>query len=326
MSAKKRGKGEAETSKKCSKYVRLVIDNNEKGEIKRYFQTLADESATGQAGPVVFRTLTLGDILFESVVESGDDIVTDGQDEKVTPIMLIERKTVNDLASSIQSKHFREQKARLVELQKQHPSLIIKYLVEGLEVDETCLDTNVGRSRISKKTLLSAILNTSLRDHFEVLMTPSVDQTISLINAFHRKFASEEFAVEMNQKSDGSVGTSGTSGFVSPPNAYLENIKTVKKENLTPQAVYKLQLSQIPGVSISLASRIVDVYPTMTSLVHAFEAAEQESATAQSSATSSRRQKTSIITPQKLLTQIDGIGKVLAERVCQYIYQPSDTS
>jgi hypothetical protein len=53
---------------------------------------------------------------------------------------------------------------------------------------------------------------------------------------------------------------------------YLKTIKLAKKDNMTPENCYLCQLSQIPGVSIETANVIAGQYPSIRSLIMAYEA------------------------------------------------------
>ena len=46
------------------------------------------------------------------------------------------------------------------------------------------------------------------------------------------------------------------------------NIKTCKKENLTPDKCFILQLAQIPNVSVNIAEQIAKLYPNFGSLIN----------------------------------------------------------
>ena len=85
--------------------ISLIIDHREQ-LLKQYFQQLPEVS---------FENLDLGDIQFKY------------QDQI---IFIIERKTLQDLADSIKSGRYREQRVRL--LQTISPSSRILYLIEGI--------------------------------------------------------------------------------------------------------------------------------------------------------------------------------------------------
>ena len=81
-------------------------------------------------------SLDLGDI----VIQNGDDAI------------VIERKTIADLAASIQDGRHREQKARLID---NYPQSRIVFLIEG--VLRSDMEGQLGRVPIS--TVVSSMLN-----------------------------------------------------------------------------------------------------------------------------------------------------------------------
>jgi len=107
----------------------IIIDNREKS----FFQ----EKLTSNNIIFATRLLDLGDILFE----------LDG-----VPLLIIERKTINDLAASLSDGRYHEQKARL-----KNSEISVLYLIEG------------GYAELDKK-YKGCILNTMLRDHIPVII------------------------------------------------------------------------------------------------------------------------------------------------------------
>ena len=52
---------------------------------------------------------------------------------------------------------------------------------------------------------------------------------------------------------------------------YVESLKPSKKGNMTPETCYIVQLTQIPGVSSTIAQRINEEYSNFRTLLNAFE-------------------------------------------------------
>jgi ERCC4-type nuclease len=153
-------------------------------------------------------------------------------------ILAIERKTYADLASSIQSGRFYEQKHRLNALNCKFKA----YLIEGPYPKKTY-------GRITPSALDSAIMGLSVRDNFSVIYSN---------NALH----SSKLLVKIIKKlPDWEEGKSSGGNYLQ------SSISTVKKENNKPEVCYIKQLCQIPGVSITIATTIAKKYKTMISLV-----------------------------------------------------------
>lgn len=214
-------------------------------------------------------TLDLGDIIFKN-----DDQI----------IFVIERKTLNDLKASICDGRFREQKARLM---SNFEKSRIMYLIEGRV--STASDGVVSGMSIS--TILGSIINTLLRDDLKVYKTNSIDETAIFIQRLLEKFTSE---IDMFFKD-------------SKPVDYVSTLKIQKKANMTPTVWFVSQLALIPQVSTSIASEISTVYPSLISLVSAYQSVEDG------------KQREELLANIK---QKNGrrIGEKISKRVYEFVY------
>lgn len=163
------------------------------------------------------KNLVLGDICIEK----------DGQD-----IVLIERKTVADLASSICDGRYQEQSFRLLE--SNLPPHRIVYLIEG-SLDQV--------QSISKKALLSAMISLWFTKGFSVVQTKDVEETVEFIQHLFEKASKETDAKD-----------------------YVSTIKIKKKDKLTPETVDILMLSQIPTISTVTAKALLQQFETIYKL------------------------------------------------------------
>jgi len=163
------------------------------------------------------KNLVLGDICIEK----------DGQD-----IVIIERKTVADLASSICDGRYQEQSFRLLE--SNLPPHRIVYLIEG-SLDQV--------QSISKKALLSAIMSLWFTKGFSVVQTRDLEETAEFIQHLFEKASKETEAKD-----------------------YVSTLKIKKKDKLTPETVDILMLSQIPTISTVTAKALLQQFETMYKL------------------------------------------------------------
>ena len=164
----------------------------------------------------------------ESKQMSIGDISIEKEDQT---IVLIERKTVADLAASICDGRYQEQQYRLLE--STLPPHRIVYLIEG------SMDTPTS---LPKKNLESALL--SLWFHgFSVMHTSGLDGTVEYLTMMVEKVNKD--ATEKD---------------------YISMVKIKKKDKLTPENIDLLMLSQIPGISTVTAKALLDVYGTMYAL------------------------------------------------------------
>jgi ERCC4-type nuclease len=159
-------------------------------------------------------------------------------------ILLIERKTVDDLAASIKDKRSREQKLRLQ--QSDIPNEKIMYLIEG----------NLNKKYINgmpTESLWGFIVNTIVRDNIKVYHTNSINETITLLKKIDSKI--ENITPEKN---------------LSQEAEYADVVKKVKKEQMDYKTCFICQLSQIPGVSSCMADIIVEKYKNMVNLINIY--------------------------------------------------------
>ena len=158
--------------------------------------------------------------------------------------LVIERKTYADLAGSIQSGRYKEQKIRLQQFQ----CPLKAYLIEGAPPKKLY-------GRINADALDSAVLGTALRDGFVTIHSTNINHSVKLLTKLIKKLPEylkeSKTAIEIQDE-------------------YLKSsISTVKKENLTVEDCYLSQLCQIPGVSISTAKAIIGKYYCLFDLLNA---------------------------------------------------------
>ena len=164
---------------------------------------------------VSVKTLDLGDFIFFK-----DD----------QPILIVERKTINDLSSSIIDGRYREQKARLFK-----SNCNFAYLIEG----------NISYHK-SKSTLYGAIANLLFRDNIKVIKTISIKESCDYIEKLLIKFEKGDFDVK---------------------NDNIKNYRIKKSDCYEVKDCFKLQLNLIPKVSLNMAKKLSDQYGNMNNLI-----------------------------------------------------------
>ena len=92
------------------------------------------------------------------LLEVGDIILY----KESKPILVIERKTLADLYSSIKDGRWKEQKARLI---SNFPTYKILYLIENMHINAHC---------INQKTIIGSLINTLLRDNIKLIFSKSL--------------------------------------------------------------------------------------------------------------------------------------------------------
>ena len=290
--------------------------------------------------PYEIKTLQIGDII----------ILSSKYPDKS---LIIERKCMPDMISSIKDGRYKEQKIRL-QAETSNLNTIICYLLEGL--------VNDLRKPNDKTLLYGSIISSIFRDTIPIIRTTSLQETLDiLIRLYERmnKNINDFFTLKKNNNkqdigindtperiiintSNSIVNTSNTSNtnsfILDTPiilnnnlnnknnnnetnnnetnnnetnNLYLHSIKKCKKDNMTPKLWNQLILTNIPGVSTSIAIKINEVYPTITSLLNAYTNCETDN---------DRIKLLSTILLTHTEKQKRHIGKVISKRIYEYLY------
>jgi ERCC4-type nuclease len=206
----------------------------------------------------------------QMVVENlplGDAILCKNEVEKV----IIERKSLRDLAASIKDGRYEEQSYRLNGLPIHNHNIV--YLVEG-DVNKF----NVFKDRMEKLTLYSAMVSLNFYKGFSVNRSFNVEESALIIcNMAHKIGKCEADGKSMfyhplenveakQEPKDESKGEVNDLDKVDSDN-YCSVAKKVKKDNVTPQNIGEIMLSQIPGVSSTTAIAIMNKFGTLQNLV-----------------------------------------------------------
>lgn len=202
-------------------------------------------------------------------------------------LVLIERKTLNDLHSSIQDGRYKEQKLRITD--SKIPQKY--YLVEGSLKGYKGSPGDVDR-------LYSAILNTTVRDRIPVLRTEDLNDTVRTLAKIYNTLLTHGPLVLANSQI-----TANQSNITDAD--YVETLRPNKKENLTPDVCYLSQLTQIPGVSHIIANRIKENYPNFKALLTAYDKIDDKAS--------------KILLKDLVLPTGRKIGPVVSCRVYEYI-------
>lgn len=190
---------------------------------------------------VIIDLIKVGDFTeYETINLPIGDFVIKKNDEIV---LVIERKTINDLCASITDGRYSEQKQRLIE-SVGDPSKII-FIIEGKKIQSKF-------SRIPVKTMNSAIINLIFKHNFKVIFTETSDDTLENVVLLYNKVKNNE--LELNQTKSSST----------------LRVKLIKKSDNNNKNSFINQLGVITGVSLSTASKIKEKYNSMSNLINSF--------------------------------------------------------
>ena len=214
--------------------------------------------------------LHIGDVIFE--------------DDSGKPIIIFERKTLNDLAASIKDGRYSEQSFRL-DKEPAHNHNII-YIIEG-DIERY----NEKRTHISKKTLISSMFSLLYYKGFSVLRTNGICETADTIVFFADKYDKTRIN-EKNRKpyyeltqhgagvgtgtgsvTDSSQVVMNDSNETEESEKYCGVLKGHKEKNeyITPENINIIMLSCIPSINSKTATQIMSEYKTIQNLLYQLE-------------------------------------------------------
>ena len=161
---------------------------------------------------------------------------------------------MKDFGESIKDNRYHEQKQRMkYTLDK---NIKIVYLFESFFGYDT-LTKEIEISNLKGNTILSAILSTTLREDYGILLTKTVNETVWLLkeiftrmlNNSTKYFIETEYNIQ-RKKSNDDINNS----------LFL---KRRKKDNITKDNILIISLSQIPGISEKIAKAISKHFTNM---------------------------------------------------------------
>ena len=169
-------------------------------------------------------------------------------------LLVIERKSINDLASSIKDGRYLEQSTRLNALELHNHNII--YLIEG---DIDSYRTPPIKNPVTKEALYSSIFSILYFKGFSVIKTKDLKETA--------KFISRIYAKMVKEKKEGYYSSNVKETNVE----YTSTIKTSKKDNITLENIDLIMLSQIPNVSINIANAILSKFNSLGDLINSLK-------------------------------------------------------
>lgn len=228
----------------------LLIDYREHN-LKKYFEEL-DFSKDKNLKNVQLKieNLDLGDI----IIKKGNKI-----------ILIIERKSLQDLYSSINDGRYKEQKFRLMNNFEDNQ---IVYMIEDCDVKYIKQKFKNFDSIIN-----GAIINCIFRDNIKIIKTKNINESIIYIKTLLKKVQNNlDFFVKtkLNEKCKEEKVNDENLKIIeikTNSNSYVENVKIKKKDNINPKNCNIIMLCQIPGVSTKISKLILEEYKSISNLI-----------------------------------------------------------
>jgi len=198
----------------------------------------------------------------------GDVIINDGTNDCI----IVERKSLSDLAASIKDGRYEEQSYRLNGLQHHNHNII--YLIEG-----DMFRFNTFKERIDKQTLYSAMFSINYFKGFSVIRTNNMDETAMFVcNMVYKLvggikagktpfYSNTQINKSINKDSEEDNNEDIMTQQQNSEKDYCSVIKKVKKENITPENIGEIMLCQLPGISSTSSLAILSEFKTLPNLI-----------------------------------------------------------
>lgn len=190
--------------------------------------------------------LPLGDII----------ICTDDGTEKV----IIERKTLKDLAASIRDGRYKEQGFRLNACDV--PNHNIFYLLEG----NIQTYKPFQKGTVDKYALLSSMVSITYYKGFSLYRANNLEESAEWLLQLAYKIG-KEGGNPFYMTPSVNIDVNNTENNIIIDDSYSNILKRTKKNNITTENIGEIMLSQIPNVSTSVAITIMEKYKTLKNLM-----------------------------------------------------------
>lgn len=151
--------------------------------------------------------------------------------------MIIERKTLDDLDSSIKDNRYSEQRRRLQELD---PKPQIGFLFE----------VSKNTNKLKQKHISGALVNLGINKEYHIFISYSPEHTMNILIDIHNKLLKETSKEKTN---------------------IVHNPFQIAKKDQLLNNFFSFNLQLVPSITKSSADEIMKLYPTMKSLMNAWE-------------------------------------------------------
>ena len=191
------------------------------------------------------------------------------------PIIIIERKSVKDLAGSIRDGRYNEQSARLNEYPIANHNIV--YLIEGSIRDYKPPNVNM-KNPITYPALYSSLISVLYYKGFSILRTVDVQETAELLyritDKISRNSGKNELPYYSNNNANSNENANSSENANSNENANTDITDALcsgsnkKSSNITPDNIGIIMLCQIPGIGKTAATAIMNEYDTIGDLIN----------------------------------------------------------
>jgi ERCC4-type nuclease len=193
----------------------------------------------------------------------GDFIINDDE----TDIIIIERKTLNDLSASIKDGRYDEQSYRLDGIN--HHNHNITYLIEGyIQQPKNIL----LKERTDKNMIYSAMASICYFKGFTVMRSFDISESAFMIcNLASKIMKTKDRKLYYSITNETHSQDTPLENMNTIDKNYCSVVKKIKKDNITKDNISEIMLSQIPGISSQTACAIFDKFKNINNLLKSIE-------------------------------------------------------
>jgi ERCC4-type nuclease len=225
--------------------MQLLIDLREPNSLVNLIISL-NEAETKNKITIIQKNLDNGDYVFYDEING-------------KPLLIVERKSLSDLESSIKDGRYKEQSFRLNELPIHNHNII--YLLEGAIINY--------KGVAFRSTLYSTLFSLNYYKGFSVINTLNQIETATMLMAFGSKLMRENKPCFYSDQNVGPVSASAS--IENSSENYIATLKTSKKSHINRENIFQLMLMQIPGISSVSALALSNEYKTMENLLQSLK-------------------------------------------------------
>lgn len=188
----------------------------------------------------------------------GDFIICDDEGYEM---IVIERKTLKDLVSSIKDGRYREQSFRLNNYPVHNHNII--YLIEG---------ANKSNFKSQEKKMIEgSYFSLMYYKGFSVIRTKNIEETFKFVIRIMDKIKREKNKTAYYNNEQNNPNELNNIVCKNDSNIYVENIKCVKKNNIVPENIGLIFLNQIPGISCTTSLVLMEKFGSIYNLIKEIE-------------------------------------------------------
>tara|TARA_Y100000389_G_scaffold100958_2_gene97706 strand:- start:2142 stop:2957 length:816 start_codon:yes stop_codon:yes gene_type:complete len=238
--------------------MKIIIDSREPNALQNLIKEKINKNIELE---IIIKNLDLGDI---QIFRNNSDII---------PSLIIERKCLNDLISSVKDGRYNEQSFRLNHSELHNHNIF--YLIEGT--------IDYIKNEKSRQIIYSSMLSLSYFKGFSLINTNNITQSANIIVKFIEKLNKEPNKIsfynnnnnnnnnENNNQTNNESNNENNNESNNIEKNYTQVIKSSKKSNITKDNILEIMLMQIPGVSSIVAAKISNNFKSLKNLLENLE-------------------------------------------------------